>query len=398
MSEMSQPSEYDLDYIKVTAHDGTVVNLKVMFQELDVYTSLFNNMSARILLTDAQNLPQNLPILGGEAVEFRYRTAGRSNYKTLAFKVASIGDRVPIKGESLAYWLNLVTPETYADASTCVSQAFSGLYSDIAQKIPGLLGSSKPVDVSPSVGLATFISPQWSPLKIAAFIASRATDGDSSPFYFWEDVNGFNFKSLAHLYKQDTTREYFLEPNNQRDDKGAIDMVKKFLNLTRFEIVKSNDKVQQNKAGIFEQSLVTFDVKSKVSKTVDQKASNGGVDKFAPFDDMAGNRAKVGFTLTKPDQSHVTVFQRSASRHFLSNTKLLGEMAGDDEVMNGQTVDFRLPSHEPQSGEKLKEDRLLSGRWLITGIKQTFSKAQYKMSIEFSKDSFGADPKATNAQ
>uniref|UniRef100_A0AAU6W3W1 Baseplate hub n=1 Tax=Pseudomonas phage Cygsa01 TaxID=3138529 RepID=A0AAU6W3W1_9VIRU len=396
MSEMVQPSEYDLDYVTIKAHDSTTVNLKVLFQELNIYTSLFGKpMSAAILLTDANNLPHNLPILGGEDVEIRYRTAGRQEYKVLKFKVSSVGERMPIKGEALAYWLNLVTPESYIDASTCVSQAFDGMYSDLVKKIPAMLGSDKPVDVSPSVGLAKFISPQWSPLKIAGFMAGRATDMENSPFYFWEDTNGFHFKSLAALYAQESTREYFYEPNDQMNDRGQRDMVKKFLNVERMEITKSNDKLKQNQSGMFEQDLVTFDLRSKNVTNQSCKASNAGVDKFAPFDDMAGKRTKVGFTLTKPDQSHVSLFQRTASRHFLGNTKILAVVAGDDEITNGQIVDFKLPSHEPQGGEKLKEDRLLSGRWLITGMKQTFSKQQYKMALEFSKDSFGSDPTAT---
>lgn len=401
MSEslMVQPSEYDLDYIKITSHDGTLVNLKVLFQELNIYTSLFGKpMSATLLLTDANNLPHNLPILGGEAVELRYKTAGRSAYKTVKLVVSSLGDRLPVRGEALAYWVNLVSPETYRDASTCVSRAFTGVYSDLVQRIPGLLGSDKAVDVSPSVGLTSFISPQWSPLRIAGFMANRATDMDNSPFYFWEDIDGYHFKSLAHLYSKESVREYFYEPNDQNDDKGQRDMVKKFLNVERMEISKSNDKLKQNQAGIFEQDVTTFDLQSKGVSNQACKATNKGVDKFAPFDDQAGTRAKVGFTLTKPDKSHVTVFQRSASRHFLGNTKILCVVAGDDELTNGMIVDFKLPSHEPQGGEKLKEDRLLSGRWLMTGMKQTFSKQQYKMSLEFSKDSFGADPTATSTQ
>jgi hypothetical protein len=393
---MAQPSEYDLDYVTIKAHDGTLVNLKVLFQELNIYTSLFGKpMSAAILLTDANNLPHNLPILGGEDVEMRYRTAGRQEYKVLKFKVSSMGERMPIRGEALAYWVNLVTPEAYADASICVSQAFQGMYSELVKKIPALLGSDKAIDVSPSVGLTSFISPQWSPLKVAGFMAGRATDMDNSPFYFWEDTNGFHFKSLAHLYAQESVREYFYEPKDQNDEKGQKDMVKKFLNIERMEITKSNDKLKQNQAGMFEQDVVTFDLRSKGVTTIPSKASNKGVDKYAPFDDQAGKRAKVGFTLTKPDQSHVSLFQRTASRHFLGNTKILGVVAGDDEITNGQIVDFKIPSHEPQGGEKLKEDRLLSGRWLITGMKQTFSKQQYKMALEFSKDSFGSDPTAT---
>lgn len=394
-----QPSEYDLDYIKITSHQGVTVNLKVVFQELDIYTSLFGKpMTAALLLTDANNLPNNLPILGGEAVEIRYKTAGRSSYRTLNFVASSVGDRHPVRGEALAYWLNLVTPEAYRDASVCVSQAFTGVYSDLVKKIPALLGSDKPVEVSPSVGLTTFISPQWSPMKVAGFMAGRATDMDSSPFYFWEDTNGFHFKSLAHMYKQESVREYFYEPNDQTDERGQRDMVKKFLNVERMEITKSNDKLKQNQSGMFEQELVTFDLRSKGLGNVMCKASNAGVDKYAPFDDQAGKRAKVGFTLTKPDQSHVSLFQRTSSRHFLGNTKILAVVAGDDELTNGQIVDFKLPSHEPQGGEKLKEDRLLSGRWLITGMKQTFSKQQYKMALEFSKDSFGSDPNAKNPE
>jgi len=392
-NEMVQPTEYDLGGLKLTAHSGAVVDLKLLFQELNIYTALGSgSMTASVLLTDANNLPMNLPILGGETIELRYRTAGRSSYRTLLFKVSSLGDRQPVKGETLAYWVHLVTPEKYADANTCVSQAFTGSYTEMISKIPALLGSSKKLDASPSVGTSSFISPQWSPLKVAKFMADRATDGEQSPFYFWEDVDGYHFKSLAYLYAQPSVREYFSEPNDQRDDKGRRDMVKKFLNVEHMEISRSNDKLKQNQNGMFEQDLVTFDIRSKTTTVIPAKPNAVQIDKHTPFDDMAGKRSKVGFTFTKPDMSHVSVFQRNSSRHFLGNTKILCVVAGDDELTNGSKIDFKIPSHEPQAGEQLKEDKLLSGAWIVSAMKQTFSKQQYKMSLEFSKDSFGTQP------
>lgn len=391
-NKMTQPTEYDLYHIKVTSHTGEVVDLKTLFQELNVYTSLFaDSMTASLLLTDANNLPANLPLIGGESVELKYKTAGRQNYKVVNLKVAAVDERHPVRGEALAYWVHLVTPEKYADAGTCVSQSFSGSYTDIVKLIPGMLGSSRAVRANASSGVANFISPMWSPLKIGKFAASRASDSESSPFYFWEDCDGFNFKSLGWMYKQQPSREYFYEPNDQRDDHGEIDMTKKFLNIERMEFGRF-DRLALEEAGAFASTIQMFDIRTKTLTPVNSFPAFPTIEDARVPDVGAGSRSKVGFTFTKPDSSHVTTFQRHSSRQFLNAIHIMAVIPGDDELRAGEMVTFRVPSHEPQGGETLKEDQSVAGDWLVVAIKETMSKQQYKLSVQFAKDSYSKSP------
>ncbi len=392
MTEMTQASEYDLAHIKITSHKGVEVDLKNLMQEIDIYGALGALLSGAILIVDGLNTLGNLPILGGEKVSIKYRTAGRQNFTEVNLVVGSIGDRHPTHNRTQAYWLNLVSPETYQDANTCVSQAFTGTYEDMVKKVPGLLGSSRPIATTSTVGTSTFISPQWSPLRIANWAAERATDDTASPFFFWEDVDGFHFKSLGHLQSQESAIEYFYEPKNMTDEAGNRDMLKRFLNIQNYQIERSNDRLTQNRRGVLGQTLETFDIRRKKLGSASKSCATSGIDKYGMYDDKKGSRNKVGFALTQPDNSQMTTFERYSKRELLRNVVLMGTIAGDCELKLGSKVIVKLPSMEAQDSETQTLDPLLAGDFLLTAWKQTMSKQQFQMSIELSKDSFSTKP------
>ena len=69
----------------------------------------------------------------------------------------------------------------------------------------------------------------------------------------------------------------------------------------------------------------------------------------------------------------------------LNNYKIRIVLPGDGILESGDIINFELPSPEPD-GEK-SFDKYYSGNYLITAIRHTFSKNDYKITLECARDS-----------
>ena len=68
---------------------------------------------------------------------------------------------------------------------------------------------------------------------------------------------------------------------------------------------------------------------------------------------------------------------------------------GDGLLQPGDLIDFKLPSLEVGSNGKIP-DQFYNGKYLVTGIRHTFTRKEYRLNLDCSKESLNNDVRRFN--
>ena len=133
-----------------------------------------NGLYGNILMIDASNLIQNLPIIGDEMIRLKLRTPGLPQEIYRTFKVYSVTDRMMLRDTNTqSYILHFVSPEVFIDLLSPVYATFEGKISDVVEKIfrqylqttrNGDDGETPLLINCPTENEVKFTSPGWSPI------------------------------------------------------------------------------------------------------------------------------------------------------------------------------------------------------------------------------------------
>ena len=81
---MDFAGDYNLSEIALINHQGEAIDIKLLVQELNIYESIYNNaVTGTVVITDAVNLINNLPIQGTERLAFKLKTPGTHDSRHL---------------------------------------------------------------------------------------------------------------------------------------------------------------------------------------------------------------------------------------------------------------------------------------------------------------------------
>lgn len=382
---------YDLLELSITTLDNTrQADLREHLIELNIHTSIYDtSISASLVLHDKQNFIENAPILGGEKVRFRWRNTGREETNVYDFRVYKISPR-NVEGHVQGYVLYLDSDEGYQSKLLQVSQSFKGEYNKIVESIiKNVIGSKKDVFTEPSSGVlsAPFISPNWNPLNICEWMAMRALDDNHAPFVFYQDEDGYHFKPFSLLYSSDPVSKFVFEPQ----DAFLYDEDRRLHNIVSFDVNKSRNAFDPANSGIVQTDMDTFSFERKELTSAQHRYDSHNapmVDSQKVEFDTDSPRNHRTFIMEQPDQSHLGDYNRRVVLGMRSYTSISCVMVADNALRIGSVVEFDVPSPEPlNNGSKVYEERI-SGRYLISAMKTTFTKRQATSGLELCKDSF----------
>jgi hypothetical protein len=152
-----------------------------------------------------------------------------------------------------------------------VTQSLIDPWSDIVKKmLVDYLDTKKKITIEPSTGIKKFVAPNMRPLDIVVLGTKQAISiFKGEPTYlFYENLKGFNFRTLTSLYDQPPLMEYVpFEPGTNIISSGrgvgTVDVHKELRNVLDYEIVSNNDNIVNYRTGMFGSQLITHDIISK---------------------------------------------------------------------------------------------------------------------------------------
>jgi hypothetical protein len=413
---------------------ASTLSLSPILVELCYQEDLFSNVcSGYVMITDSQAYAELLSLTGNEFLHLTFSKSGNTKYQVDRwFRVYKIDKRkLDENMYTESYCLQFCSEELFLSEQYKISKSYtsttiSSIINDICTS--GSTNGMKSLGIDPSKlnidntsGLYNFVIPNLKPFDAINWLSNYALPGGNIPgadMLFFENKNGFNFKSLQSLMTGPNSRKfgiYSYDPKNvynSKDPNSGAD----FSNVIAYEILNSYDSLNAVNSGIFANQLISVDVlaRQRTVTNFDYGAytSNGGnlnpnriTNNYTNRNGDALNQTsqavlKLAFT-NYADNNNATVKStpgsvapnifaetyipyRTAQLALDNYTRVKIEVPGDPGLTVGTVLEFNLLSNNPSTKTK---NMYYSGNYLISAVKHLISENEYKTIMEIVKES-----------
>ena len=410
------------------------LNIRNLITEFNIYESLTGKfLSGDMVITDATNIIQTLPLTGFERLEFFFRSPNTTvGYdfgvdKGHPMFVYNLTNRQAINPNTQIFQLKFISLEGIRDHQTRVSQAFTGnieqMVADIAYNY---LKTKKNVLVEETKSNHKFVMPRVKPSVAIDQLCkvARSKNFENSGFVFYEDANAFHFKSYEGLFcksdgtPRDAIAHYTPKVKNitKKDDDGHTTY--NLQSVESFKVLNQYDTLKNTAFGAYSSRLITHDLYNKTFNEFDYdynieyekqnhlETNTNGILPFFNYDNgesfgmkhegmifLQSETAKVHNTHELPQSKDI--LQKRISQKLATNSLVLEiTIPGFSEVRVGDVVTFTMPSFSRTSqDDKDPKDKYLSGRYLINAARHHVSaiNKRHTMVLELVKDSFNKE-------
>jgi hypothetical protein len=402
------PKDFNLQTMDLTNSEGRTLNLRFVFLELNVYEDIWNNnVTASIVVNDANNLLTNFPMFGFETLTLEFQTPDKTMWsKTL--RLTGITNRKLEKERQMVYVLHFVTPEAISNLKQRVSKSYVGkLYSEIVEDLHNNWLGGGPIEVETSKFPQHFVVPRLHPVHAINMICSRANPSayNGANYLYYEDGQKFRFVTMESRLAQNASQKYLFQPANVRQNNPEAykprDINSDILAVQVYTFDNHSDIVENLGAGMYGNELLTHSqvLKEWQSYTFDYQGS---------FDDYKHlYQSHPLYSKAKPDlgspNSKLKLFStghgpyqflpeqwipvRISQLQQLHNIRLTVTVPGDSDRLAGQVVEFMLPSPEAPLDNQQIDDKFYKGRYLVSSLRHKIDPNTYVTTMELIKDS-----------
>lgn len=438
-SSLLKAGDYKLETLSMTSHaSNKVIDLRGLFSYIEIFEDIFSHaLTAKIHMNDGLNIPEYLPVRGQESVELVFKPdIDALSLVRLMFRVYKLdGHEIDQNGKSQKYTIHLISEGGYQNGTHFCGYALNGPVSNMVSSIfekhfESSIWSGK-LDIEETKDNYSFVFPRtMNPFDAITWLTNKAinkTGEDYSPFLFYENMDGYCFKSLSGLIEsgQSNSVKYFYNTGNlfvgenqasaSPSSVGSTVLparyhkVQDLTELTRF------DMVDNFSAGRVSSELVVHDLLRKQIRTVQFHEAEvfDGIKKTGtrpcfeqtdPFSEQLINRsAAVDYMSVTPytvwdginnivDNSNVELLHLKRRFHnngLISGQKVTINLFGDSRRRVGDIVELTVPKIAADSqAYDDTNDKNMSGTYMITAIKHTLGTA-YTCRYELTKQFLG---------
>ena len=279
---LQHAGQFHVDDLRLVTTTGLEIDLKTSVLGITLFEDInATTITGSISISDSANLVSHGPILGQEYLHLKIRTPYENedesttiNFSENAFFVYAISKRQKFSDRIQGFVLSFASQELIKNQRLKVTQSLTGTWSDIVKKMlkeKKYLDTKKKVDLEPTAGIKKFVTPNMRPLDVVGLGMKQAVaEFKGEPTYlFYETLKGFNFRTLASLYNNNTIMEYTtlapgtnIVPDGQ-PGAGSVDIFKDLSTILHYEIIPTNNSVISYRSGMFGSKLITHDIVSK---------------------------------------------------------------------------------------------------------------------------------------
>lgn len=427
-------------YVSAT---GSVQDLSLVTREVNIYQNIFNHyLECEILVSDALSLidsfehdgNQNGGFNGGDVLIISYRTKDTSmEFVNHVFGIYELSNRQRAQEKLEQYILNGISAEAYLTKEKYISRSYGpSTVSDMIKKIVDerlynskiktmysdyssatKLNINKTIDIDPSSGLRQIIIPYLSIDDSIDFLSNECDNDNHIPlFSFYENAKGFNFKDFNNLISADPVRKYaYLQSNVAEVSEADKDETsfKDFDKIIAFEVLKQSNIMQNHKKGLFKSRVINVDILKKNSSIYNYDYSKY----FSRFNTLQSKQipgvmegegptymvqSRIGHDTDEilssenhlPKQINETLPLTKSYMAHLFNTVVEVTVHGNSDLNVGDVIELQIPNATTLKSKDKKEDKYLSGKYLITKLRNKITKKNdnniYSTIMECTKD------------
>jgi len=409
-------------------------DLKLGTISIDYYEDLFSpSITAKMRVVNTgdsiaaegekerQSLYNGLPLRGGERLSMKIldhgKTGAGEDKKGLDFTdpdrnliVSSITDVIS-ESQRESFMLNLVSREAISNETTRVFKKYSAKISTSVETIlkDVLATETDRFEVDDTSNDYQFIGNLRKPFTILVWLASKSVldkSGDTTAgFLFYQTQDGFRFKSIDNLTKQESKATYTYTEINQSSTETNNDF-----RILNYGVDKNQNLLEKLRLGTYSSVRVTFDPYSFECKQTQFKFDESGIDKLGnkvvlpqisedsekTLSDIPSrvfsqvvDRGTFEIDVSTTENADPTKYQaQSAMRYNVMVTQLLSIIVPcNTDLRAGDIITCKFPKISREDSEVF--DSETSGKYIIKELCHHFDPDRSFTSMKLVRDSFG---------
>lgn len=451
---IAYPQDFVLESCVIVSALGQPTDFSKAVVELNYFEDIYSGaISGNLLVNDSNSFLNRFSLSGNDYLQLSFGKPGLDTRKiTKIFRIYSVSNRGITKDQNENYLLNFCSEEVVLSEQYKVSKSYRNFkVSDIVKDILKNQINTRPEkvldqNIEETKGMRDIIIPTLKPFEAINWLCTQAISNTSktegSPYVFFENYNGYNFKSLQTLYGQKVYQLYKYEPKNTNmpEDKRVQDMGAEMLNVLSYDHVSNFDFINSVNTGGFANRLIAidpvrqtysvndFDYDTYIKKTegpsdvivksdVDYKNLQGTTrlnDGILTTNakNRKGDMANTAYNsvlkmvttntgqstlneyIKKHEPSVKDIFIetrvpfRTAQMSHIHTVRLKISIPGDPLMTVGNVIEFYLPEQRRLEDGSRMWDLFYSGRFLVTAVRHTLSQEnKYITTMEISKES-----------
>jgi len=442
--ELKQAGQYSLSDVTLVSYQsagGTSnpkrISIRSLVTEINIYESIDSKcLSGNVVVTDAQNIPNHLPLTGLERIEFKLFTPGTSRAFDFTpetghpMYVYKISDRFGLNPRTQGYILHFTSREMLTNEQVRVNRPFTNsIDSMVLSIVREDLKSKKPLIVEETKGVRKYASTRIRPFEFIDELSKEAESlkYNNAGMAFFESAIGFSFKSyesmlaVSGVSARPVVAKFLSVPANVRDERGNRNIIRDMQIVESFTVNSQFDTLKNLRNGVYNSRVVSHDLYNKTFTETDFDYLTEFEKNFHTEHDGKGNKVddKVILPAANYDQGLTLSDNPEGTLYFVSTTenvhtdyeqapqeKILGKRLSQRlsfETMTlslnchgftglsvGELISFEMPAYEPSGMDNpLDIDPYMSGRYLVKSIRhQVNTNAdKHRMVVDCIKDS-----------
>ena len=245
--------------------------------QFNVYQDLYSPvMSFTATLKDSNGLIERFPFVGEETIGIIFKNSDntKKTFKRI-FNVYKIANRKTDNERAESYTIHGISYEARANVNMAVDRSFLGLpFSSIVGSVydeyfvnntlrnglkleKNYIPEVRPIFIEDTYGAHSVVAPLSSPFDFIAYCARQAQSSTyiESDFVFYEDTDGYNFRTVSSLIDIDPVEDYY-------DGDASIDTpdIKKYQMISNLEYGESEfDALKSQQTGMYDNEVSVLD-------------------------------------------------------------------------------------------------------------------------------------------
>lgn len=426
------PQDYSLESCKIITTLGKPYEFKPILMYINYYEDLYSNyITGDLTINDSVGFLSTLSFSGNDYLILSFSKPGTDNKIEKTFRIYKVSNRYLNKDQNETYTLNFCSEEALLSEQYRISKSYMNVkVSDVVKDI--VLNKLK-VDPKKFPGnnleetknARNIVIPNYKGFEALNWLCTQAISKDSktqgSSYLFFENITGFNFRSLQSMFKDTVYASYKYEPKNltMPNDSRVQDLPKEKTNVLTFENVSNFDTLNTVNSGFFANQLIAIDTIRLQHKihNFDYEKYFSSAQKLNSSGLLTSAQNRLGDTANKTYKStlkvvttntgelieneyikshdptvkdiliETTVPYRTAQLAHINYIKYKLTIPGDPLMTVGRVIEFILPEITRTSDGK-DPDKFYSGKYLVTAVRHSIDVENKFLTImEISKES-----------
>lgn len=422
------PQDFNLEDVNIISDTGQVFKIRNLVIELSFFEDIYTfSTSGYVIVKDALGIIEKLKMDGNEFIEIKYgkyKGQKKDNINQRKYRIYKIGDRKPQGNQSTEHFkIYFCTEALLLSEQTKVSKSYKG--KKVSEIVNNILKEHLKVDskkiqkIEETYGVYDFIVPTMKPFEAISWLSTYARpigNKVGADMLFFETNDGFYFRSLQEMFKDEPYATYKYQPKNLNLTENEFS--ESIFSVLNYEFVKTFDSLEGTSAGTYANRLISIDPLLRTYKVTNfnyEKFSaaslhlnkNGvmapatnrlGVKQTEAYEGSLkvafGNSGQKNAQFINKNPSAVAsdifietyVPYRSAQLSLADYTVVKVVIPGDSAITAGRTINFNLFSLRVDENRKLDEH--YSGKYLVTAVRHIIqTQGVYQTILELAKES-----------